>query len=132
MRQPVIFFTHSHFFLYIILCHRNCKSPITVFQEKKRYKWCLTKYTFFFMPKSYVHFMSTKIFKILEALVTIDNSKNSTKSYKLVILQNVCILQHFSKLSSFFLHKFISRQSFILPNFLHLLKILILLVLLLR
>ena len=85
-----------------------------------------------FMPKSHVHFMSTKIFKELEALVAIDNSKNSTESYKLVILKNVCILQHFSKLSSFFLHKFISRQSFILPNFLYLLKILILLVLLLR
>ena len=39
------------------------------------------------MPKSHVHFMSTKIFKELEALVIINNSKNSTKSYKLVILK---------------------------------------------
>ena len=52
------------------------------------------KINVFFMPKSHVHFMSTKIFKVLEALVTIDNSKNSTKSYKLVIQKNVCILLH--------------------------------------
>ena len=77
------------------------------------------KINVFFMPKSHVHFMSTKVFKVLEALVTIDNSKNSTKSY-------------FAKLSSFFLRKFISRQYFILPDFLHLLKILILLVLQLK
>ena len=37
MRQPVIFFTHffyNGFFLYIILCQRNYKSSITVFQKK--------------------------------------------------------------------------------------------------
>ena len=39
------------------------------------------KINVFFMTKSHVHFMSTKVFKVLEALVTIDNSKNSTKSY---------------------------------------------------
>ena len=75
---------------------------------------------------------SNKILKVPEALIRIDNFKKSTKLYKLCSSKKTSHITTYFAKCSFFLHKFVSRQFFTMPNFLHLLKIFILLVLLLK
>ena len=75
---------------------------------------------------------SNKILKVPEALISIDNFKKSTKLYKLCSSKKTSHTTIYFAKCSFVLHKFVSRQFFTKPNFLHLLKIFILLVLLLK